>query len=793
MEKFYPRLNKLILETGADEAIGGAMIAKSDAKSEEKLGLIFSIIDIRGVDDFFCENFIEIINDLKTEYYLPPIEAEYGVEKRFEECLQRANRRIHKLIAQSINVIDLRGINALIGLVYRNRIYLSHSGKMGAYLFHKKVKGDFATVDIIGPNAGRIKPDQEKIFGNIVSGEITTKDNLFFCNSVLLQYFSASNLCRIVGENQLFEAMDLIRNRLEDREARDKFYAVVSQLQVFEDIPSASEIISSNKASELHAKPEKSINNLINTQQKTEKYLTPSTLPNWQKFLLLLARGLKTLITWIIKYGWIGAQKAAEGIIFGSKFIAQKISAYFEKRKKRQTLLAGVTETKVSLDEDKDGEQILTIKKETVAIISEEPLPKTENVQETKQQAEPKKDRKEIAEQYTRTTTSEINRHGIKPQVSHWLNKQIGGFISLNIWQKILVVSAFVLFFFFSQSIVLNSQKTSRDVNINDVQTIVKQANEYLNKAEAQNIFNDETGAKSSIASATTEMAKIPAKKQYESDIQAIQKRIDDLNHSLEKVTYLDNPAVIADLGNTSAQAQAVGLAKIGTQLFSFDNQNHQLDIIDQAKKQTITVPVDPSIGQVRKVVTMSDKSIALLNDKNEIYQYALGASTTKSLAVGANVKDIESYGGKLYILQDNKVTKNIATKDGFNSGSSWIKGNPDLTKSISIAVGDGVYLGQTNGQISFYNSGSLANFKVSTINPVLSSPAQIYTNLDSLYVYVLDPQNQRVVIFDKQGNLKTQYTSKLFTGLKSMALSERDKKIYVLSDNKVYAIDITF
>jgi hypothetical protein len=762
--------------------MGGALIAKSDAKSEEKLGLIFSIVDLRGIDELFGENFMEIINDLKTEYYLPPIESEYGVEKRFEECLQRANRRIHKLIAQSVNVIDLRGINAMIGLVYRNKIYLSHAGKAGAYLFHKKIKGDFATVDILGPGAGRVKPDQEKIFGNIISGEITNKDNLFFCNSILLQYFSASNLCRIIGENQLFEAMELIKSRLEDREAKDKFYAIVSQLQIFEDIPTASDIIASGQGSSIHSKPEKSINNLINTQQKTEKYLTPSSMPNWQKFLLLIARGLKILTGLIVKYAWLGAQKLVEGIIAGVRFVSQKIADYFEKKKKLKMLAAGIVETEISIEKNENGEPILTIEKESLTIIAEEqPEINKPSIPEKK-------------EDYTRVKTSEVHLHGLKPKISRWLNDQLAKFVSWSIWQKILVIGAFVLFFFFSQSIVLNSQKTNHDVNINDVQKIVAQTNEFLNKAEAQNIFNDDAGAKASLAQAEASLATIPVKKQYESDRASIQARIDNLNHSLQKITYLDNPAVLADLTNKNGQAQTVGLASAGGLIFSFDNQNQKIYSIDQAKKQTNEKVLNLATSTVKKIVALSDKSLAILTDKNEIYQYDLATGAAKkALAVNTNVKDIESYGGKLYILEDNNVIKSLPVTGGFNSGSAWIKGNQDLKNSTAVAIGDGLYLTQADGTIKYFKNSATVPFSTSQINPPLVNPTQIFTTLESQYLFVLDPQNQRIVVFNKDGTLKLQITSKSFTNLKSMSVVEKTKKIYVLSDNKVYGVDITF
>ncbi len=48
-------------------------------------------------------------------------------------------------------------------------------------------------------------------------------------------------------------------------------------------------------------------------------------------------------------------------------------------------------------------------------------------------------------------------------------------------------------------------------------------------------------------------------------------------------------------------------------------------------------------------------------------------------------------------------------------------------------------------------------------------------------------------MVLTKQGELKIQYTSKQFSNTQAMAIDEPAKKIYLLSNNKIYEIMMDF
>jgi len=48
-----------------------------------------------------------------------------------------------------------------------------------------------------------------------------------------------------------------------------------------------------------------------------------------------------------------------------------------------------------------------------------------------------------------------------------------------------------------------------------------------------------------------------------------------------------------------------------------------------------------------------------------------------------------------------------------------------------------------------------------------------------------------RVIILDKEGNIKDQYTSQKFDSLTDLAIDPEEKAIYLLNDNHLYLLAI--
>ena len=200
--------------------------------------------------------------------------------------------------------------------------------------------------------------------------------------------------------------------------------------------------------------------------------------------------------------------------------------------------------------------------------------------------------------------------------------------------------------------------------------------------------------------------------------------------------------------------------------------------------------------SNVSKIISQDDKNIILLSDTNNFYRYNLTGATSPALVLknSGPVTDFEIYGNNLYTLEPdkNQIYKHAPTGSGFNSGAVWLKSGVSVSGGKTIAVDAGIYLVKDNGEINYFVSGRAQATSFPALEPALK-PIQAYTGADSSYLYLLDKENKRIVVYDKNGNLKTQITSKDFGDLKAMTVVEKEKKIYLLSNNKVLEAPINF
>jgi DNA-binding beta-propeller fold protein YncE len=72
----------------------------------------------------------------------------------------------------------------------------------------------------------------------------------------------------------------------------------------------------------------------------------------------------------------------------------------------------------------------------------------------------------------------------------------------------------------------------------------------------------------------------------------------------------------------------------------------------------------------------------------------------------------------------------------------------------------------------------------------VLPTNSSIYTDVDYTNLYVLDPEKKIVYVIDKSGNTVSNIPLSGMKNPKSIAADEKEKKIYIVSDNKVYSVD---
>ena len=94
-------------------------------------------------------------------------------------------------------------------------------------------------------------------------------------------------------------------------------------------------------------------------------------------------------------------------------------------------------------------------------------------------------------------------------------------------------------------------------------------------------------------------------------------------------------------------------------------------------------------------------------------------------------------------------------------------------------------------GQILKFSLGLPRPFSLTGVFPVVGKSLAIYTDDQLENLYILDNENERVVVVTKDGEYKAQYISSDIRESKGLVVSEKEKKIILLNSDKLLSIEL--
>lgn len=194
---------------------------------------------------------------------------------------------------------------------------------------------------------------------------------------------------------------------------------------------------------------------------------------------------------------------------------------------------------------------------------------------------------------------------------------------------------------------------------------------------------------------------------------------------------------------------------------------------------------------------TKDTKNVYLIDSK-AISSIANGQSTANTLVKNGSdwktVGGLATYNTNMYVLDkdSNQVLKFL------NNGSAYTKSDylaasvkADFSKAVSITIDNNIYVLYSDGSIDKYFKGNSVDFALKGLDKALLNPIKIYSTPDFDNIYILDKGNSRIVVVDKTGAYKAQYSSPIIKNAKDFEVLESDKKIYVLSGGKIYKLTL--
>ncbi len=380
-------------------------------------------------------------------------------------------------------------------------------------------------------------------------------------------------------------------------------------------------------------------------------------------------------------------------------------------------------------------------------------------------------------------------------------NKLMAKFNQLPLGEKILIVFSLILIVIFIGSLINFSRQAREKEMVQNYNLALTEVQTKINDLKASLIYGNEKKAKELIANIEILLKNLPQKTKKQKNV--YNSLSQELNEEINKLYHLSNLIEVKSLIDTakiSPEIKLVSLVSINGDLYGFDNSSNVIYKINFEKKDLERVAeLSQTTSPVFKILAPDKDSLFFIKKTGEaallnVPLKKIFSATIVSPRKNRTLDEALIYADRLYILEknSNQIYKYNKTSAGYKDESAWIKEkNIDLTKSVSFAADGNIYILNTDGKILKFYKGTLLSFNQEEIWPTMETPTKISTWFEAKNLYILEPKNKRLVIFDKNGKLIKQFYSEKFTDLKDFVVNEKENKIWVLNKTQIVEIDI--
>lgn len=278
--------------------------------------------------------------------------------------------------------------------------------------------------------------------------------------------------------------------------------------------------------------------------------------------------------------------------------------------------------------------------------------------------------------------------------------------------------------------------------------------------------------------------------KNFDEEISSLKNEISENLFQLNKLTLIEKPELFFEFKTEEFVPEKMILFQNNIYFFNSNFQN----IFELTKdKEGKLIETNEKFN----LATSFDNFITFFQNPNQIFLLTSDGfreSKLEETSSDFDFKDMASFRKDLYFL-DKKTGQIIKYpyQENLKWGSPmfWIKEGEEKIFSKSMAIDSSIWLLNEDNNISRYYQGQFQEEINLEIFPGIKDFKKIFTSPTLKYLYILEPAQNRIIIFDKKGEIINQFQSQKFDNLLDFAVSNDEKIIYLLNGMKVYKLTI--
>lgn len=363
---------------------------------------------------------------------------------------------------------------------------------------------------------------------------------------------------------------------------------------------------------------------------------------------------------------------------------------------------------------------------------------------------------------------------------------------------KAFSVLTLILAILFVGSLLLLRQKREEEAAIRAASEKLQEARVKKDAADAALIYDNLDEARRLLRAARQGALTIEQGPYYDAEAAALLSDIQATEDKTERSTRLAEPARVGDFRSAAPEGRVTGLALVGAHLFAFHPETNAIVRLSIENGETSVVSqTSQGVGYFRAVLPLAAEQMLLFTTDAPglaLFDAAKGdliKQEVETLPEGTKeIRTLATFGSRLYLLLPGarQIFGYSKTLAGYTGGAPWLKDqNVPAERSVGMGVDGYIYLLTDDGKIVKLLKGSPVDFAQSELTTPLERPTRLVINETLKFLYVLDPPQRRVVVYDTTGKLSRQFVFPNAQDLRDITVGGKDETLYLLDGTAVY------
>ncbi len=370
-----------------------------------------------------------------------------------------------------------------------------------------------------------------------------------------------------------------------------------------------------------------------------------------------------------------------------------------------------------------------------------------------------------------------------------------------------LVVGAILIVALILLNTTVFSGGGQKDQNIKKYEELLQTARDRLTDARQQRLY-DAKLSKTSLETAKKSVLDVRNAGVLISDADRILQEIQQEEEKLDRIINLTNPLVFVDLSKKEANFSAAHLVNFNNAFYIITPTSVWGPIVDTSPESFSKGPSLENNETFLAADKFTDRnSLVFFSSGNKVIEYKDNNLTFMDTedTVWKTAVDIRTYASRQFVYLLDPLNNNIwryeRTTQKYRKPTAYNTDNVDIKDAVSFAIDGGIYILKANGEVKRLLSQKNAPFSIEGGPSVplknLDSRAKIYTNENLRNIYIMDPANQRLLVykkvtFDKPEKMTYDRQFVLKTSeMRDFWVDDTEQNLYILTPQQLLKIDM--